>query len=80
MNVNIKKEKFINDINYQAMMAKIIKELTAIKDSSEITSEKVLSWVKRIAAQRSKKAMLDSPKDNKEFDIVGKIKHKVEPG
>ena len=33
------------------MMAKMIKELTAIQKTNEITSDQVLSWAKRVEAQ-----------------------------
>ena len=62
----------------KAMIAEIIKELTTIKDTIDITSNWVLSWIKYIEAQWSEKAMLDSMKDIKEFDMKGKIKCETE--
>ena len=44
--------------------------LTIIKDTSKTTSEKVLSWVKRIEMQHSRKAMLESLKDKKEPHMI----------
>ena len=40
------------------MTSDIIKKLTAIKNTSEVTSELVLALVQRVEAQRSKKALL----------------------
>ena len=37
------KEQFTNGIHDQAMLAKIIKEFTAIKNTSEVKTEQVLS-------------------------------------
>ena len=48
-------------MNDQTMTAQIIKELTIVKDSSsEVMSKQVMSWEKRIEAEQSQKAMLDS--------------------
>ena len=52
------------------MMTKVIRELTAMKTTSEITSEQVLCWAKRIEAQRVQKAMLETKKESKDFDTV----------
>ena len=43
------------------MTAELIKELTTIKDTSGLTNQQILSWAKGIEAQRSLKAMLESP-------------------
>ena len=58
-------EQLVNGINDQAMIMKVIKELTAIKDASELTSEQVLALVKCTEEQRFQKVMLNSVKDNK---------------
>ena len=44
-------EQFINDINDKSMTADIIRELTDIKDMSEVTNEQVLSCAKRVERQ-----------------------------
>ena len=75
----IQKEQIINGINNQAMMTKIIKELTAIMNTSKATIEEVLSWEKEIEAQRSQKAMLDSLNYNAEFGMISQTKCKMEP-
>ena len=54
------------------MMAEIIKDLTAIKNTSEVTTKHVLSRAKKIEAQRFQKTMLGNLKDNKEFDMIMK--------
>ena len=56
------------------MTAEIIKELPVIKNASKVKSEQVLSQPKRIEAQQLQKTMLDSLKDNKEFDMISKTK------
>ena len=56
------------------MVAKIRKQLTVIKHMSKSTSEQMLSCAKGIEAQTSKKTMLETLKDNKEFDMISKTK------
>ena len=51
------KEQFINGINDKALTSEIIKELTTIENISEVTSEQVLVWPRRVEAQRSQKAI-----------------------
>ena len=38
------KEQFINNMNDKAMTSEIIKELAAMRDTSEVTNKKVLVW------------------------------------
>ena len=45
------KEQFIHGLNDTDMLGEIILELTKIHENAEITSENVLSWVKRVKAQ-----------------------------
>ena len=45
------KEQFLNDIN-DDMVTKIIRELTTIKKTDEMTSEQVLCWAKRVEAHK----------------------------
>ena len=40
------KEQFINGINDEDMMTEIIRELTKIQKTNEVTSEQVLCWPK----------------------------------
>ena len=58
------------------MMTEIIKELTAIKRTNEITSDHVLNWAERENVQRVQKAILDTTKESLEFDMIRKSKKK----
>ena len=42
------KDKLMNGINDKTMTLGIIQGITAIKNKSEVTSEQVLVWVRRI--------------------------------
>ena len=61
MSVNIKKKDrrlkrlFINGINDQEITIERVKELTATKNTSDVSSRQVLSWAKYIEIQRSQK-------------------------
>ena len=46
----------------KTITAKIIKELIAPKDTSEVSSEKVLVWVQMVEVLRAKKAVLENIK------------------
>ena len=63
-------EQFINGINDDEMMTEIILELPAVKKTSEITSEKVLVWARRIKVQETQIALMGTTKGNKEFDAI----------
>ena len=63
------KEEFINDISDNDRMTKIVKRTNCNKKINEKTSEQVLSWTKRVEAQRAQKAILDATKEKKGFDI-----------
>ena len=39
-------------------------------DNSSVTRQQVLTWTRRVEAQRSKTAMLDSLKETKDFDAI----------
>ena len=54
------KEQFKNGINNDDMMTEIIRELTAPKKTTEVTSELVLCWDRKVEAQRAQKAILDT--------------------
>ena len=47
------------------MMTKIIKELTAIQKTDEITSKQVLHWANRVQAQRAQKAIIEVAKETR---------------
>ena len=67
------KEKLING-NNDAMMTEIIKDLTAMKRENEKTSVKVFSWARRGETQRAQKAIIDTTKESREFDMIRKEK------
>ena len=56
------------------MTADIIREMTFLKDMSKVRSDEVLLWPKKIEAQQSQKAMLESLKEMKEFNMIVKTK------
>ena len=49
------------------MTSEIIKEFTATKDTSEVTSKQALAWAQRVDAQRSQIAMLATIQETKEM-------------
>ena len=49
---------------------KLITELTSIKNSTEVTSKKVLMWTKRVETQRLQIVMIESLQENRKFDAV----------
>ena len=46
------KKQFMNGITNDEIMTEIIRELTAVKESIEITSDQVLSWATRFRCKR----------------------------
>ena len=54
------------------MVTEIIRELTAINDANTVMSNEVLTWAKWVEAQRSQTAMLNSLKENRDFDAIKK--------
>ena len=52
------------------MITEIIRELTVIKRTNEITIKQVLSWAKTAEAQRAQKVILDVTKQNREFNLI----------
>ena len=48
-------EQFINGRDDEVIIEGIIRELTALKDTSEVSSDQVLMWTGRMEAQREKK-------------------------
>ena len=57
-------------MNDESITAEIIKEMMVLKDTSEVSSEQVLAWAKRVEAQRSQNAVLENTRDVKEFDLI----------
>ena len=67
------KELFINGMNDDDMMTEIIRELTTIKKTNEITSDQVLCWAKGVKADELKGPDLMQPK----IDTVQRTEQKV---
>ena len=61
------------------MIIEIIHELRTISDTSSVTSKQVLTWIERVEVQRTQTAMLESLKDNREFDMIQSHKPLVKP-
>ena len=57
------------------MLPEIIRQLAKAEENADITSEQVLGWEKRVEAQRTQSAIMDSLTETKEFDKV-----KIEKG
>ena len=53
---------------HETITAEIIKDLTTLKDTSEVTSKQVLILTQRVEAQKIQKTLLDSSRVAKEFD------------
>ena len=58
------------------MLAEIIRELTKIRENTEITHENVLCLAKRVEAQRAQSAIMNSLTEAKEFDKLKIAKNK----
>ena len=69
------KEQFIHGLNDKEMLGEIIKELTTIRGNDTITSENILSWAKRVEAQRVQAVVMSTITETKEFDKIGVAKH-----
>ena len=52
------KEQFINGLNDETVITKIIKEPKALKNTSKASSEQVLLWAQRVEAERAQKVVL----------------------
>ena len=61
-------QQFIHRLNDTNKLVEIIMALTKIEENAEVTSDKVLCWVKRIEAQRAQSAIMNSLTETKEFD------------
>ena len=56
------------------MLKEIIKELTITKDDDQITSKSMLTWAKRVEAQRAQAVVLDTIIQSRQFDKVKVVK------
>ena len=57
-------------------MAEILRELTAIKKTNEITSEHILGWTMTVEAHMAKKALIKATKESRHFDTMNKQEQK----
>ena len=64
------KEQFSNGLDDKNIIAEIMKELTALKDTSEVSSEQILMWDHRADAQEAQREVLDNIRDPEEFESV----------
>ena len=63
------------------MLGEILKELMASRSNDHITSGNVLTWAKRVEAQRAQADAMNSITEQKEFDKikVSRTIHKESP-
>ena len=52
------------------MKSEVLRQASALKDISDITSERVLLWVQNVEAQIEEREALDSQKEAKSIDCV----------
>ena len=64
------KEQFIHRLNDKNMLEEIIKELTTVRGSDQITSGNVLAWAKRVEAQWTQAAVMSTITESKEFNKI----------
>ena len=74
------KEQFIHGLNNKCLLEEIIKELTVTNTDEQITSEGMLAWAKRVEAQRTQAAVLNTIMELRQFDKVKLIKKAKEDG
>ena len=60
----------IHGLNDKDMLGVIIKESTATKSNDHITSGNALAWEKRVEAQRTQAAVMNSITESKVFDKI----------
>ena len=58
-------------------MTEIIRELTATKETNNITNEQVLCWTKRVVVQRAQRAFLKAIKETKELEEFDAVKKAI---
>ena len=54
------KEQLIHGLNDNDMLIEMIPKLTTMKETSIVTNEQVLAWVRQVKAQRLQTVILDS--------------------
>ena len=63
-------EQFINGLDDEVILEEIIQELTALKDNSEVSSDEVLMWAKKVEAQRAQMKVLDNLIDKRSLSLL----------
>ena len=63
-------EQFIHRLTDSEMLPEIIRELTESDENKIILSEHVLTWAKRVEAQRAWVAVINSLHELKNFDVI----------
>ena len=63
-------KQFIHGLGEEGMISEILREVSALEDSDDTTSKRVLLWTQKVEAQRTQKEDLDSMKEAKEYDYV----------
>ena len=64
------KEQFIHWLNDSEMLTEIIREPNKNDESTMIPSECVLTWAKRVEAQRAQEAVINGLHEVKNFDMI----------
>ena len=72
------KEQFKNEINNEATTVKIIEKMTFLRDTSEVNSQQVIGWTKRVETLRTQKEVSNKVRDTKDFDSI--IRDRQNPG
>ena len=63
-------EQFINGLNVDGMVDRILSEVAIVKDIEDATSICVLAWAHRVEVQRAQKSVLHEIQEAKAFDII----------
>ena len=68
------KEQFIHRLNDIDILAEIMTELTKAEESTDVTSEQVLVWAKKVGVQRAQSTIITCLSKTKEFEKIKTIK------
>ena len=66
----LKEQVLFSGLNNEKMLAEIIRELTKCEEKITIYSENVLTWAKRVEAQRAHTAVISSLHEAKNYDAI----------
>ena len=72
------KEQFINDINDENMLIEIHNNLTAITNTSKVTSNLVFMWEMWVGDQRTQTAARSKLEVNEQADVMQPEKHNIQ--